>query len=88
MPKILKLLAAAWEIFLGIMQLEQSDGKICLYLDNYIHHWLNTDKQSADMPLQVLQMPCQQGLLLFSADCPIVPDHNMQKFYCSILAKL
>jgi hypothetical protein len=75
------------ETFLG-MQVEQSQGKIRLHLDNYIRETLDEYKEFSTKSLRPKQVPIQPGLILEKTDCPIVPDPRKQKFYRSFIAKL
>jgi hypothetical protein len=72
------------ETFLG-MQVEQSQGKIRLHLDNYIRETLDEYKEFSTKSLRPKQVPIQPGLILEKTDCPIVPDPRKQKFYRSLL---
>ncbi len=75
------------ETFLG-MQVEQSQGKICLDLDTYIRKVLEEYKVFQAKSLRPKLAPIQPGLILTKDDCPILPEPRKQKFYRSFIAKL
>ncbi len=67
------------ETFLG-MQVEQSQGKICLHLDIYIREVLEEYKVFQEKLLLPKLAPIQPGLVLTKDDCPILPEPRKQKF--------
>ncbi len=75
------------ETFLG-MQVEQSNGKICLHLDNYIRETLDEYTDFSTKSLRPKQLPIQPGFILEKDDCPIVPEPRKQRLYRSCIAKL
>jgi hypothetical protein len=72
------------------MEVEQSEGKMRLHLDNCIRETLNEYKEFSTKSLRPKQVPIQLGLLLEkdSDDCPIVPAPRKQKHYRLFIAKL
>jgi hypothetical protein len=58
------------ETFLG-MQVEQSNGKIRLHLDNYIRETLDEYKEFSTKSLRPKQVPIQPGLILEKTDWPV-----------------
>jgi hypothetical protein len=64
------------------MQVEQSNGKICLHLGNYIREVLVLMDEYTEFSTKSLRpkrVPIQPGFILEKDDCPIVPDPRKQK---------
>jgi hypothetical protein len=65
------------ETFLG-MQVEQSQGKICLHRDTFIREVLEEYKLFQAKSLRPKLAPIQPGLVLTKDDGPILPEPRKQ----------
>ena len=78
------------ESFFGL-DVEQSQSKISLHLDEYIQETLdvyNAHPGTKMMSLRLKTSPMQPGNVLTSADVQEMPDKKRQAFYRSMVAQL